>query len=63
MNMPAKLEMQYGGQQKRRSPDRVGGPPVETYGTQRQRMVLDDGSEEEERQRMIAALRRNQGYV
>ena len=63
MNMPAKLEMQYGGQQKRRSPDRVGGPPVETYGTQRQRMVLDDGSEEEERRRMIAALRRNQGYV
>ena len=63
MNMPAKMEMQYGGPQKRRNPDRVGGPPVETYGTQRQRLVLDDGSEEEERRRMIAALRRNQGYV
>ena len=58
MNMPAKMEMQYGGPQKSSSPDRVGSAPVENYGTQRrQRMVLDDGSEEEERQRMIAALR------
>ena len=63
MNMPAKMEMEYGGQQKRRNPDRVGGPPVETYGAQRQRLVLDDGSEEEERRRIAAILRRNQGYV
>ena len=58
MKMPAKMEMQYGGPQKSRNPDRVGSAPVENYGTQRrQRMVLDDGSEEEERQIMIAALR------
>jgi hypothetical protein len=57
MNMPAKLEMQYGGPQKRRNPDRVGGPPVETYG--RQRMQLNANTEEEERRKriMIASLR------
>ena len=37
----------------------VGGK-ANVYG--RERMVLDDGSEEEEIRRIIAALRRNQGY-
>ena len=49
MNMPARMSMDTSGSvQQRRDVGRVGG---------KARMVLDDGSEEEERQRMIAALR------
>ena len=56
MNLPPRIETPIYNVPTREV-GRVGGPPVETYGTQRQRLVLDDGSEEEERQRMIAALR------
>jgi hypothetical protein len=56
MNLPPRIETPIYNVPTREV-GRVGGPPVETYGTQRQRLVLDDGSEEEERRRMIAALR------
>ena len=57
MNMPAKMEMQYGGPQKSRNPDRdrVEGPPVKTYG--RQRLQLNANTEEEERARLAQYLR------
>jgi len=56
MNLPPRIETPIYNVPTREV-GRVGGPPVETYGAQRQRLVLDDGSEEEERRRMIAALR------
>ena len=61
MNMPAKMEMQYGGPQKSRNPDRnrVGGPPVETYG--RQRLQLNANTEEEEERARLAQYLRNIG--
>jgi len=60
MNMPAKMQMEYGGQQKRRSPDRVGGSPVETYG-KRQRLQLNANTEEEEEMARLAQYLRNRG--
>ena len=60
MNMPARMSGTNTYNVPTREVGMVGGKP-NLYG--RERMVLDDGSEEEERQRMIAALRRNQGYV
>ena len=54
MNMPARMSGTNTYNVPTREVGMVGGK-ANVYG--RQRMVLDDGSEEEERQRMIAALR------